>query len=201
MKFSKDLQLPAELNNSTVFVFQEENIVTVENKQKTFRIECNLKFSVCGFELSGWFYGKTAGLLGSINNEKIDDTLSSNGKIEENINSFAQSWSLNNKKDFYSCSADYSFLKSNQFFSQIFCNDLFLNKSSQFSLCFGIIDPKDFYKMCLYSTSVQELCANAMAYLKICAIHDTYLRIPDNCTSCPMDDFIISDGDFQKLES
>lgn len=208
LKQSYGQQLPLELNNATLFVYQEERTLIVEKSDSTLKVRCNLKYSICTFELSGWYYGKTAGLLGTISNEKYDDMLSSYGHVENNISNFAHSWSLEEKNDNNVTDDATVFVVSHDQFSEsiikVFCANLFLNKSSRFNLCFTIIEPADFYRICLNSNILHEVCTVASAYLQTCAFHNIYLRIPDNCTSCSIDhinEFDIHDGDFRKLES
>ena len=40
---TSNLQLPIELDNGTTYVYQAENVITVERKQNQLRLECNLK--------------------------------------------------------------------------------------------------------------------------------------------------------------
>ena len=206
-----NLQLPVELDNGTVFVYQDESIVTIERKNKQFKLECNLKYDLCTLELAGWYYGKTAGLLGTMTNEQIDDTLASNNRVERDVGRFAHSWSLDRDVD---CTSIENFARVNNEIAEVapvldddssiggFCTELFTNKSSEFSSCFSIVEPLDYRSMCANSADVKEACGTAMAYLQTCMFHDTYLRIPDKCTPCGMngDGAEVPEGDFRKLE-
>ncbi|XP_011501595.1 PREDICTED: uncharacterized protein LOC105365190 [Ceratosolen solmsi marchali] len=194
------LQLPTELENGTVFVYQDDSIVSVERKNNQLKLECNLKYDLCTLELAGWYYGKTAGLLGTMNNEQIDDFLTSNGRVEQNIGRFAQSWSL--ELDECTNSENLAVTRSSDIESD-FCRELFTNKSSEFSACFGIVDSAAYRSMCANSVNEREACGVAMSYLQTCMFHDTYLRIPNECTACGMNGTGISqipEGDFLKLE-
>lgn len=200
-------QLPLELDEGRVFVYQEESIVTVERADKQFKLECNLKYELCRLELAGWYYGKTAGLLGTMSNEQWDDLLSSNGHLDDDIERFARSWALTQDND------DNLTKTKPTIFTEIspkaslksqgpFCQQLFANKSSEFSSCFSFVDPQPFDQMCTTSTSLQEVCAIAVGYLQSCTFYDTYLRIPDACTSCAIEtgNGNVPEGDFRKLE-
>lgn len=202
---TKNLQLPVELDNGTVFVYQNEHIVTIERENQQFKLECNFKYDLCTLELSGWYYGKTAGLLGTMNNEKIDDALSSTRRLEYNISKFAHSWSL--ETDIGSTRIDNSALKTENdevdTSTKVFCRELFTNKSSEFSACFSIIEPTVYHAVCSSSASDHEACGIAMSYLQTCMFHDTYLRIPNKCAFCEtskIDDSKVLEGDFRKLE-
>nr|XP_012235380.1 PREDICTED: uncharacterized protein LOC105679739 [Linepithema humile] len=194
-----NLQLPVELDNNTTYIYQEENVVTVERKNNQFRLECNLKFNLCTLELSGWYYGKIAGLLGTMNNEQFDDNLGSNKLLLKDTGSLARSWSINENCADAANHAN----KTQRQDSAIstFCNELFVNKSSEFGICFNVIESAKYADMCLSTFTEDEACTVAMSYMQKCMFHDTYLRIPDRCTTCTMiDGGQVAEGDFKRLE-
>ncbi|XP_011308401.1 uncharacterized protein Apoltp isoform X2 [Fopius arisanus] len=198
------LRLPMELDNAMGFVHQKESIVTIELKNGLFNLKCNLKYDVCVLELAGWYFGKTAGLLGTFNNERYDDTIQSNGIVTSDILAFGNSWripeinnSQNNPQPLKNLAttgdADKEALK--------FCQNIFSNKSSEFGDCFAVVEPTLYATACANSRSVPEACTLAISYMQVCSFYDTYLRIPDTCTSCPMaDGSTVPEGEFRKLE-
>ncbi|XP_012280436.1 uncharacterized protein LOC105699757 [Orussus abietinus] len=191
------LRLPVELENGTAFVYQDEHVVTVERKDKQFKLECNLKFDLCSLELSGWYYGKTAGLLGTMDNEEADDRLASSGRVISDLGQFAQSWSLDGEH----CKSHENFAVIGENSAEQFCEDLFVNKSSEFSSCFNVVSPDDYEDMCLNSGNGSEVCTVAMAYMQTCMFYNIYLRIPDRCTTCTMiNGSRVPEGEFRKLE-
>lgn len=196
-----DLQLPIELENGTTYIYQTENVITVERKQDQLRLECNLKFDLCTLELSGWYHGKTAGILGTMNNEAMDDTTSSNGIIVNDVEKFGRSWSIDAEED---CSDDFnatSTTKQEDREVSQFCYDLFVNRSSEFISCFDVVDPAEYSEMCARSTSEIEACTIALSYMQMCMFRETYLRIPDACTSCTMvNGSLVAEGQFRRLE-
>lgn len=197
---TSNLQLPTELDHGSTYVYQKENMVTVERKKNQFRLECNLKFNLCSLELSGWYYGKTAGLLGTMSNEQYDDYLASSGVIVKDIDSLAHSWAIggcaSDATNRASKSADQERVVSR------FCEDLFVNKSSEFGICFDVISPNEYANMCLSSFTEADACTVAMSYMQTCMFHNTYLRIPDRCTTCSMiDGSQVAEGRFKRLES
>ncbi|XP_012534919.2 uncharacterized protein LOC105835859 [Monomorium pharaonis] len=195
---TSNLQLPIELDNST-YVYQVENVVMIERKHNQFRLECNLKFDLCTLELSGWYYGKTAGLLGTMSNEQFDDILGSNKLLLKDTGSLAHSWSIDKN-----CVDTMNYANKTQQQDDTiytFCDELFVNKSSEFGVCFGVIDPVEYIDMCLSSLTETEVCTVAMSYMQMCMFRDTYLRIPDRCTTCTMmDGSQVAEGRFKRLE-
>ncbi|XP_046620371.1 uncharacterized protein LOC124305239 [Neodiprion virginianus] len=194
-----EYQLPAEIGNGQAYVYQEASIVIVESRKKLFRLECNMKFDLCTLELSGWYYGKTAGLFGTMSNEQSDDFLNSYGTISTDIGAFAQSWSLNRTQ----CTTmkNRAFSKPAKNDELKICEELFANKNSEFSSCFNTVNPNPFETMCFNSRSEKEACNVAVSYIQICLFHDTYIRIPDKCTKCTLvDGSEVAEGSFRKLE-
>lgn len=194
-----NLQLPIELDNGTTYVYQTENVITVERKHNEFRLECNFKFDLCILELSGWYYGKTAGLLGTMNNEKFDDTLGSNKLLIKDTGSFAHSWSID--EDCTDTTNYASAIPERQNDVVKFCEELFVNKSSEFGICFGVVNPVEYIDMCVSSPTEADACTVAIAYMQTCKFRNTYLRIPDRCTMCTMiDGTQVAEGRFKRLE-
>lgn len=86
---------------------------------------------------SGWYFGKTAGLLGTLDNEPINDMLSSNGYLEPDLYKFTESWSLNEN----SCSAYPSYQRKSSPSAQIveICDSYFKHKTSSLFTCFSVV--------------------------------------------------------------
>ncbi|XP_076620317.1 apolipoprotein lipid transfer particle [Colletes latitarsis] len=199
---TSNLKLPIELENGTTYVYQAENVIIVERKPDQLLLECNLKFDLCTLELSGWYQGKTAGILGTMNNEPMDDTMASNGLVLKDVGKFAGSWSIEASDE---CSSEEnlaSTMKRNDDEAVVqFCNDLFVNRSSEFQSCFDVVDPHKYSMMCSRSARKLEACTVTLSYMQACMFRDTYLRIPDACTSCTMvNGSQVAEGQFRRLE-
>ncbi|XP_034189232.2 apolipoprotein lipid transfer particle [Osmia lignaria lignaria] len=198
---ANDLQLPIELENGTTYVYQTESVIIVERKENQLRLECNLKFNLCTLELSGWYHGKTAGILGTMNYEPMDDTTSSNGIVMTDVGKFADSWSIDQDHRCSSNALNSTSKPEQDTTVPLFCNDLYVNKSSEFVSCFDVIEPGEYFEMCIQSARKSEACTIALSYLQACMFHDTYLRIPDACTNCNMlDGSQVAEGQFRRLE-
>lgn len=94
-------------------------------------------YAFCYTTSSGWYFGKTAGLLGTLDNEPIDDMLSSNGYLEPDLYKFTESWSLNEN----SCSAYPSIQRKSSPSAQIveICDSYFKHKTSPLFTCFSVV--------------------------------------------------------------
>lgn len=148
---------------------------------------------------SGWYFGKTAGLWGTINNEPSDDFLTSQ-KIKakpEDLQLFTNSWALKN------CSSNPNINKIRQISHevQILCNEFFSSKLSSLATCFPRIPKEPFLNMCLNSTNAKEACSAALAYISLCSYSNTPLRIPDVCVKCSSPNGTqLDEGEFLKLD-
>lgn len=83
--------LPIQIGDTTIYRAWDILVIKSTNG---FELNCNLQFDYCWFELSGWYFGKTAGILGTINNEIYDDFLTSKHVITKDPTEFKKSWSL-----------------------------------------------------------------------------------------------------------
>lgn len=178
-------------------------MIVIERDDDQLRVECNLKFNTCTLELSGWYFGKTAGLFGTMNNEPSDDFLASDGTVTKDLDKFTYSWAVNK----YQCNDEqnYAHINPDQSYENSefpMCAQLFANISSEFSPCFGIIEASGYGEACLNSKTQEEVCSVALAYMQACKFQHTYLRIPDKCTSCQVSEKSdeLSEGEFRQLE-
>lgn len=140
-----------------------------------------------------------------MNYEPMDDTMSSSGIVMNDVRKFADSWSID-RHDEHRCSSNAfhstSIMKPEQDSTVLqFCNDLYVNKSSEFVSCFDAIEPGEYFEICIQSASKSEACTIALSYMQACMFHETYLRIPDACTNCNMlDGSQVAEGQFRRLE-
>lgn len=169
------VKLPYSKNG--VVVFQENDLLWIKSKMGL-NLKCNLKFDVCVLEVPGKYFGKTAGLLGTINNEASDDFLSSTNVVEVSKENFVDSWTLNG-----GCRSGETPPELPSKDVKYFCESLFGSKMSPFSNCFSRVPVEDFLKMCL-ETSKEEICGVAVGYMEVCRMEKVELRIPESCVRC-----------------
>jgi hypothetical protein len=185
--------LPAQIGNTTIY--REAEILYLES-DNGFLLECNLLFDVCTFDLSGWYFGKTAGILGTMNNEAFDDYMTSNNQFAKTHDEFINSWSLplaECQKEI--TETNFVELKRNVDLNVAnLCGTYFGSAVSIFESCFGVVDPQPFYNMCLDLGSNQVssflpdghpaemgACTVALAYMRACEMESIALRVPESC--------------------
>lgn len=184
--------LPIQIGDT--IIYRDWDILVIRSTNG-FELNCNLQFDFCWFEISGWYYGKTAGIMGTVNNEIYDDFLTSNHVITKDIIEFKQSWALNHNGHIDKCKHELKDNKhtiSNELLN--ICDMYFLSKISPFANCFATVDSRPFYDMCLDmgSNSITNFthnehpaqkgaCAVALAYMESCSDENLPLRIPEIC--------------------
>lgn len=57
----------------------------------------DLPSNVFALEVSGWYFGKLAGILGTFNNEQYDELTAADNKITKNEDNFYNSWEVSKK--------------------------------------------------------------------------------------------------------
>nr|XP_023014255.1 uncharacterized protein LOC111504020 [Leptinotarsa decemlineata] len=174
-------RLPAQIGET--YLYRSAGLFMVESPLG-FILECNMKFHTCTFKISGWYFGRTAGLWGTFNNEPSDDFLTSkkNRASRSDLSMFSDSWALEG-----SCKKEVpekNEPKTIPVEVRALCEEFFISKVSQLSTCFSRIPKDSFLSMCLNSTSEQEACMSAVSYINLCSYANTPLRIPDTCVKC-----------------
>ncbi|XP_055389464.1 uncharacterized protein LOC129618631 [Condylostylus longicornis] len=207
--------LPVKLGDAVIY--RDSDVVVIHSEQE-FTLNCNLQFDLCWLELGSWYFGQTAGLLGTMNNEPFDDLTKSNGKITTNQNEFIKSWSLNDCQ--YNDNKNYNnknFINNNNNYNDNeiiqLCDEFF--KKEYFANCFEFIDPTPFYNMCIDmgSNSITTVlkdnhpakkgaCTAALGYIEACDAMKIPLRVPDKCVHCNLSNgTYVAEGTFITLEA
>ena len=152
-----------------------------------FALSCNVQFDLCWFEVSGWYFGKTAGVLGTMNNENFDEFTTSRNQITKNPIEFTDSWSVQKcKQKMLADKLQPAITKE----ANTIC-DLYF-KSGMLSACADTIDIQPFYDICLDLASNSNqvrlghpankgACTAALAYIEACTSAKIPMRVPDQC--------------------
>ncbi|XP_046812149.1 apolipophorins [Lucilia cuprina] len=195
--------LPLKLNDVTIS--RDLDILSI-NSDTEFSLSCNVQFDLCWFEVSGWYFGKTAGVLGTMNNEIFDEFTTSHNQITKNPAEFTDSWSVE------SCKQK---MKPNTLAPTVpevvskVCDYYF--KSGMLSACADTVDIEPFYDICLdlgsNSNAVRPghpankgACTAALAYIEACTSAKIPMRVPDQCVYCQLTNgSYVPEGTFVEL--
>ncbi|KAK8756498.1 hypothetical protein V5799_000800, partial [Amblyomma americanum] len=85
------VDLPLILEEGEVIARRVDDVITVED-EKALRVSCHLYYDVCTVKINGWYFGNTAGLLGTYNNEPGDDLMKPRGQVTSNVAQFMKKW-------------------------------------------------------------------------------------------------------------
>ncbi|XP_077904991.1 uncharacterized protein LOC101967357 [Ictidomys tridecemlineatus] len=137
------------------------------------------------------FRGQTRGLCGNFNGNTTDEFTSSAGIDEGTAALFVDSWRAGNcpaalEREIDPCSMS----QLNKMYAETHCSVL-LKKDGVFEKCHAVLDPKPFYKRCVYQACNYEetfphICAALGAYVHACSSQAVLLGdwrdSVDNCT-------------------
>ncbi|XP_035885932.1 mucin-6 [Phyllostomus discolor] len=137
------------------------------------------------------FRGQTRGLCGNFNGDTTDDLTSSMGVAEGTASLFVDSWRAGNcpaalERETDPCSMS----QLNKVCAETHCAAL-VNKGTVFEKCHAVVNPKPFYKRCVYQAcnyeeTLPHVCAALGGYARTCASRGVPLRgwrsSVDNCT-------------------
>ncbi len=128
--------MPLEIGSMTV-VRTGDNLKLLDTTG--LHISCDISNDLCSIELPGWYFGKTAGLLGTYNNEASDDLTKSDKTRARNLHEFAASWEISQK-----CQSSQN-LATTTTSKPARCTELFENMASPLRPCFRIVSSPQSY--------------------------------------------------------
>uniref|UniRef100_A0A8C6CJ48 VWFD domain-containing protein n=1 Tax=Monodon monoceros TaxID=40151 RepID=A0A8C6CJ48_MONMO len=184
--------LPYETRNITVFRQTSTHLQMVT----TFGLELVIQlwplFQVY-ITVGPQFRGQTRGLCGNFNGDTTDDFTTSMGITEGTASLFVDSWRAGNcpaarERETDPCSMS----QLNKVCAETHCAVL-VKKGTVFEKCHAAVDPKPFYKRCVYQACNYEetfphICAALGDYALACTSRGVLLQgwrsSVDNCTPC-----------------
>lgn len=182
----KEVGLPLVLN-STLVIRNYKNIIVQTVDGLT--VNCNLYYDLCSIEISSWLFGKTGGLLGTLDNEKFTDISLPDGRKAANITEFSRGWKLShtNCKDVDHANET---LKSSvtpllNDLTETMCAALFVYQNSPLSDCFSRISPSSYNDMCIAdmrNVFNPTVCNSVAAYREKCQKANIQINMPEMCS-------------------
>lgn len=141
-------ELPYEFESTTVK--RDGSLIRVDSGNGV-EVECDLAHDIYTVTISGWYFGKTAGLFGTYDNEPFNDVVTSSHEITEDIEAFADSWEVAG-----SCRTSHNFAESAIIAEDTpgyqKCKGFFQDNSSPYRHCFNQVR---YFHLCnLISSSI-----------------------------------------------
>jgi len=186
-------ELPLEIGPT--FVRREPSGLEIFDS-RGFQMKCTLSPSVCSITVSGWYFGKLGGLLGTYDHEASNDMRTPDGQVLTDVANFAHSWRVgsNNKQ----CRMKNFAVEDSVGDVDLngMCNELLVAKSSQYRPCFPVVDPTVYMEMCKHDVSrhktniqrQERVCSAVGAYVLECQRNGIDMWMPPACVKCQLED-------------
>lgn len=182
------VEMPVEVNSQTWIKIIGERVVI--HSELGVEVDCNLYHDICTVELSGWYFGKTGGLLGTFDYEPTNDLSLPNGTNTQSVETFADSWHVGSAR----CYSTNHALTSTQHDAETKsssdsnqCTEYFEEPLSPLRPCFSRVETDPFYKMCLSELADNKtdgVCLSVAAYVSQCKKAGVDIMMPHNCVRC-----------------
>jgi hypothetical protein len=158
-------------------------------------VQCSDDLTTCHVRVSGFYSGKTRGLLGNGNNEPYDDYLLPNGKITESTSELGNAYRTRQDCAAVTESGDkHPKSHSNEFCAQFFGRD------SSLRLGYLFVNPSNFREACEHAThgsadAQKDACNIAATYASRCRQEHIPVSLPKACRSCSVGGKPLAVGD------
>ena len=140
------------------------------------KLHCDAYYHKCSVSLPGHYHGKSAGLLGSNDNEEGNDFRLPNGDQAKDAQELAQGWHVGQGR----CASAAS-VAAPRGAEEAECREWFAARSSPFAACFRHVNPRPFLAIC---ESGVPACNSSAAYTTICRWKGIKLDMPSKCVRC-----------------
>jgi len=166
--------LPVESGKSSCV--RIDNLIMCDFVEQGLKVTVDLKNFFTSISVSGWYKGKSQGLLGTLNNEVHDDWRLPNNMITTNINEFLNAYELSGKAvcklnpkadNAKQCDGKTSKMCAVYFDSEA-------TTPSPFARFFQDVDPKPFMEACVRDTKCKKM--NKKAHCGVVAAYNALLR-------------------------
>jgi hypothetical protein len=181
-------ELPVRVETMTVS--RVGSTINVES-DRGLKVVCDLPHDHCTVSLAGWYYGKTAGLFGSYDNEDSNDFTSIQNRVVDKPEALADSWTVGAKCRAVNLAPRTPMVDENTRRFKT-CAKFFRDQTSPFRTCFRRVDPDLYLDMCMSDVprddnSLQgqdDICRVGAAYVNECDLQEVSIRLPSQCVSC-----------------
>ncbi|XP_071952665.1 uncharacterized protein [Antedon mediterranea] len=156
-------------------------------------IKCDSLYQMCLFNASRWYYNKTLGLLGTLNDEKHFDMRKPDGSVAQTLTEFANAFEISgNKQCKIVPGKDEIFNRGPRDCSEepsTDCEFYFNDPASPLAECFNTINVAEFKSLCeeetkCYPESSKAICNATTSYVEMCRSHGKQIEHVQQCNKC-----------------
>jgi hypothetical protein len=181
------VEMPLRVGNTTVS--RQGNFISVKN-DLGLSVVCDLPHDHCTVSMSGWYYGKTAGLLGTYDNEPANDFTTIDKTLVDRPEQMADGWSVGARCRPTNRAVTSPIDVNTRRYRA--CAKYFSDPASTFRSCFKRVDPEPYLNMCVNDLRVNDnsleaqddVCNVAAAYSSECRKQYANIRMPSQCVRC-----------------
>lgn len=180
----RKMELPLEVG--TTFIRRQSSALEIFDK-RGFKMQCSMNGDTCTVSVSGWYFGKLGGLLGTYDNEPNNDFKTPDGQIVD-VATFAHSWRVGSKSG--QCRMR-NFAREFPHYEDAdgICHEHLTSLNSQLRVCFNEVATAPFVEMCKYDTTMnlnsvfrrEAACTALSAYVTQCQHNGVDLWLPPTC--------------------
>ena len=160
-------------------------------------VMCDLPHNRCTVQVSGWYYGKTAGLLGTYDNEPYTDMLTADNSIAADMAQLADGWTVGQRCQVVNRARQVDAAPDNRRYR--LCAEYFADAASPFRPCRMLVDPKPFFTMCLNDMKInvnrietsEDVCDVASMYVNECRRQGVPIALPAFCSKWHLFPFVV----------
>ncbi|GAB1606238.1 hypothetical protein Ahia01_000906300 [Argonauta hians] len=172
------VKLPVNLED--VHLVTEGDFIVVEGSNG-YKVSCNPRADLYLVDISGWYFNRVSGLLGTYDNEPSNDMRKADRRQTNDLREFANSWSTSG-----SCRSQNHATGVHMVPEVRECAQMFLERTSPLRSCFKKVNPNMFYKSCSHHINdvtqpMKGLCDVSYFYVTQCRYHDVTLQLPPLC--------------------
>jgi len=182
------MELPLFVGSASVL--RRGQSIVVDDKHGII-VECQLQHDICTVAVSGWYFGKTSGLMGTYDYEPSNDMRLPRGGLATNAAALAAAWEVEDSCRTQNMARDEEISKGTQGYD--ICYRHFVSEQSPLRAGFSISDPQDFFRMCLrhmaathrFQAPEKAICTVSAAYVNLLKHNKLTVNMPAGCLSCP----------------
>lgn len=207
-----NVDLPVSINGMSIK--RSGNQLQVSSS-KGINVACNMDTEICTVSMSGWYFGKTGGLLGSYDYEPETDIVNPMGRKVDSIEKFANTWEVakfcrNKINQAEIAPVAVKDTPAYEVCAAIFEDDSLIS-GSPLRKAFRVVDPTPFMTMCINDVykvrntankdlMTQKACAAIDAYIIQARYHGIPIEAPATCLRCQKSDgSFMHTGDAEKI--
>lgn len=169
---------------------RDRSIIRVQDAS-ALTVEMDNLREIYSVSVSGWYHGRTAGLLGTYDNEPYNDMTAAEGGITKDLEVLGNSWEVGRRNCRSRNLASTPDSMDSQDANMAACQQFLNQSSSYYAPCYDWVDADEMVSVCVEyvrsGDSVQKAqCKTGQQYRYMCHRKGIVLGTPPNCVTCQL---------------